>query len=116
MDHRVCLLKTLDEDWVWVDTPPLLPISEWLPCLRHLLQSRAYFRFVSILTCYFWDPDAAHIPSHLLRHLHNNPRNWCLVPYLPPRLRPRQPPPVVVGNGNWLDYKEKTRCCVCGER
>jgi hypothetical protein len=79
-----------------------------------------WFRFVSLLTAHYWDPHI-HISSRQVRHLHSNPANWPLIPYMPKRFRDptrkkwgQQLLSQLQRRGLLETYYRKQTCQVCG--
>ena len=120
-DHRFCLLKQINEDWVWIDFAPQFDRVNTLVVLRQFLHDPAkWFSLITILNTYFWN-DERHVTSRQVRHLHCNPLNWPLIPFMPNRYRKPQVKrwgqrliKKLGRKGMLEEYQKRKCCCVCG--
>lgn len=124
VDHRACLLGTLDPEYVWVDHCPAVPVNRSLvlPMLRWMLcNPPSWPQMIQLLSMTFWDPKWRP-RCREIRQLHFNERNWPLLPYVPPSMRK---PLTHAWEGRLMDtlrdrhatmrYNLVTRCQVCGQ-
>ena len=125
-DHRACLLTSLDNEWTWVSAMSDLPesgdaVTRWLPLLRRcLLNHSDHMDAVILISTIFWTPSRP-VSARLLRMIHTNPRNWCILPYIPQRYRNPTCKPwgrrLIKGlkeDGQWPTYQFYTMCRICG--
>jgi hypothetical protein len=121
MDHRSCLLRELDPEWVWVEAITDVATDKTLPKMRGMLSNPTrWLQLVGLLTAYYWDPHT-HVQGRQIQHLHLNPSNWPLIPFMPTRFRyPNRSNwgahmlQSLEENGHLDQYNLCRRCIVCG--
>jgi hypothetical protein len=81
-----------------------------------------WFQLLGMLNTYYWDPNVQ-VTARQVRHLHSNPSNWSLIPYMPKRFRDpskskwgAQLMHQLQKSGKMEVYRNRCRCSICGLR